>query len=90
MFQSWMIEGQDAAKKVWWHGDNILYRNTGDVYSMQKWAALVGAEYAISECFVDPMRFPKRLFEKGELPGMCKGISTHASIEWVHSTFHEE
>lgn len=60
------------------------------VYFMQNRAELMGAVYAISESFANPMRFPKTLLEKAGIPGNYDKMSLHACIAWVNSTLPGE
>lgn len=57
MCQSRMFDGQDAAKEMWRHAKNVSSQGTGNVFSTEKKAEVMGAEYAVLECFANRMVF---------------------------------
>lgn len=72
--RSGMLHGDDAMKDVWRDAEKMSSQRIRDVYLMQKTAQLMGVRYAILNSFADPMRIPKKLLQKGGLPGNYERI----------------
>lgn len=53
---------------------------------MKNKAELMGAGYAILECFVDRTRILKKLSDSARLLSSYKSIVLHAFMSWVRST----
>lgn len=85
-----MFEGEDHAKEIWRHEENMSYPSIVVVYFMQKEAQFMGAAYAISEYFANTIQITKKLSQEAELPKNYVRVALLMFLAWVHGTFPEE
>lgn len=68
-------------------GEKMSDQVIRDASFMQKRARMRGAEYAILDCFPDPLHLRKTLLNSADFPLNYKQISLHAFRACMHSKF---